>query len=102
MDGNKCIFCGLNTSEGRQVCLICENMLAPYKDILQATIDRTPVEYKGDKYGCISAVIIRTYVSPRVPIRKRFTIQAELMSARTNSVTIADPKEIKVLKEVAK
>lgn len=99
MDGGKCLFCGVDITEGRQLCPICEKMLAPYKDILRAALHRTPVEYKGDKYGCISAFIIRTRASHLAGLKKRYIIQVELMSSRTHSVIYADPKEITVLRD---
>lgn len=99
MDAEKCLFCGVDIPEGRQICLICERGIAPYKNILRATLDRTPVEYRGEKYGCISAFIVRTRVASRVPIKKRYIIQAELMSARKNCIVYADPKEVTVLRD---
>lgn len=91
-----CIICGVNIPEGVQLCKNCENLLAPHKDVLTAMLRRKPVEYNGIKYGCVSAFIIRARSSPRI-LSKKPIVQAELMSARTNSVTIADPKDIKIL-----
>ena len=102
MEAEKCIICGLKTTEGRQVCRICEKALEPYKEQLTAAFNRTPVEYRGVKYGCISAFIIRFRVGSRIPTRKRCIFQAELMSGKTDSVIYADPKEVKVLKEFIK
>ena len=99
MEAEKCIICGLKTTEGRQVCRICEKALEPYKEQLTAAYNRTPVEYRGDKYGCISAFIIRFRVGSRIPIKDRCIFQVELMSGRSTSVTIADPTEVKVLKD---
>ena len=99
MDDGKCLFCGVDIPEGRQVCPVCERMLAPYKDILRATLDRSPVEYRGDKYGCISAFIIRTRISHRKALKKQYIIQVELMSSRAHSLTYADPKEVTVLRD---
>lgn len=100
MADNKCIICGLNMDEGRQICIFCEKDLLPYKEQLAAAFRREPVEYDGDKYGCISAFVIRFRAASRVPLKKRRCLyQVELMSARTNSVIYADPKEVKVIEE---
>ena len=99
MDADKCILCGLKVTEGRQICRICEKSLAPYKEQFWAAFNRVPVEYDGDKYGCISAVVIRFRASTRVPIRRRCIIQVELMSGRAQSVVIADPKDVKEVAE---
>lgn len=73
-------------------------------ELLEAALKRTPAEHKGIKYGCISALTIRTRVSHRTAIYRKgekvpYIIQVELMSAKTQSVTIADPKEVTVLKD---
>lgn len=99
MKAANCLFCSADITEGRQLCPICERVLAPYKDILRAALDRTPVEFRGDKYGCISAFIIRTRASHLKGLKKRYIIQVELMSSRTHSVIYADPKEITVLRD---
>lgn len=91
-----CIICNVTLPEGGQLCPNCEKLLAPYKDILQGMLRRKPVEHKGIKYGCISAFIIRGRVSTRGRLKKPI-VQVELMSARTNSVTIVDPKEVKII-----
>lgn len=101
MEAEKCIICGLNT-EGGNICLVCEKDISPYKEQLTAAYNRTPVEYRGVKYGCISAFIIRFRAGSRIPIKKRCIFQAELMSGKTDSVIYADPKEVKVLKEFIK
>ena len=99
MDDKKCIICGLNADEGRQLCRICEKSLTPYKEQLAAAFKREPVEYEGDKYGCISAFIIRFRAASRAPLKKRCIFQVELMSAKTNSVIYADPEKVKIIKE---
>lgn len=99
MDAENCLLCGLVTDEGRQICRICEKTIEPYKEQLWAAFNRVPVEYDGDKYGCISAVIIRFRASARAPIKRRCIIQAELMSGRAQSVVIVDPKDVKELKK---
>lgn len=102
MSAGKCLICGADISAGELTCAECAEQFEPDKEILQAMLDRVPVECKGVKYGCISAYIIRTRVSFRVPLKKRYITQVELMSARTQSVTIAAPKEVKVLREFEK
>ena len=100
MDGEKCIICGADIPEGLQVCPQCTEK---YKnldaELLRAFEDGTPVESKGVKYGCISALIIRRRVSYRCPLKVPHIVQVELMSARTQSVTIAAPQDVKVLKD---
>lgn len=68
-------------------------------ELLQAAIDRTPVEHNGIKYGCISAFTIRTRALHRNAFKVPYIVQVELMSGRTQSVTIADPKDVTVLKD---
>lgn len=99
MDDNKCLLCGLPVEEGRQICPICERALAPHKELLWAAFNRVPVEFRGVKYGCISAFIFRMRVGIREPLKKRCIFQVELMSARAQCVTYADPNEVKVLKD---
>ena len=96
MSAANCLICNVELPEGAQLCPTCEELLAPYTDILTAMLRREPIEHKGIKYGCISAFIIRRRASARIPLKKPI-VQVELMSGRTNSVTIADPKEIKIL-----
>ena len=96
MSASACIICNVNIPEGAQLCPSCEELLAPYSDHLRAMIRRQPVEHRGIKYGCISAFIIRGRVASRIPLKKP-KVQVELMSGRAQSVTIADPKEVKIL-----
>ena len=91
-----CIICGVDIPEGAQLCNDCEKLLSPHRDLLTAMLRRKPVEHNGIKYGCISAFIIRCRLSTRGRLKKPI-VQVELMSGRTNSITIADPKEVKVL-----
>lgn len=99
MDDKKCLLCGLIVEEGRQICPICERSLAPYKEQLWAFFNRAPVEFRGSKYGCISAFIFRSRSVISKTIKKRCIFQVELMSANAQSVTIADPNEVTVLKD---
>lgn len=92
-----CIICGNMIPDNLQVCKACEARFAPHTDIINAAIAQKPVEYKGIKYGCISAFIIRTRASTLVSLKGGVILQVELMSANTRSVTIADPKEVKIL-----
>lgn len=92
-----CIICGNKIPDNLQVCKPCEAKFAPYTDVINAAICQKPVEHKGIKYGCISAFIIRTRSSSRISLKGAYILQVELMSAKTRSVTIADPKEIKIL-----
>ena len=68
-------------------------------ELLQAALDKTPVEHRGIKYGCISAFAIRTRALNRSALKVPYIVQVELMSGRTQSVTIADPKEVTVLND---
>ena len=100
MDGEKCIVCGADIPEGRQICPQCvEKYTTPDNELLDAFNRGLPVESKGVKYGCISALIIRKRVSYKKALRVPHIVQLELMSARTQSVTIAAPKDVKVLKD---
>ena len=102
MNDKKCLLCGLIVEEGRQICPICERSLAPYKEQLRAAFNRVPVEFGGNKYGCISAFVIRFRSEVCKPIKKRCIFQVELMSANAQSVIIADPNDVTVLKEYQK
>lgn len=99
MDDKKCLLCGLIVDEGRQICPICERSLAPYKEQLWAFFNRVPVEFRGNKYGCISAFVLRSRAITRVAIKKRCIFQVELMSERSQSVVIADPDDVKIIEE---
>lgn len=100
MSAETCIICGAVIPEGRQVCPQCEAKLEPNADIMDAMLKRTPVEYDGNKYGCISAFIIRTRASHLAPLLDHpFILQVELMSVNRSSCVIADPKKVKILKE---
>lgn len=101
MSVETCIICGEVIPEGRQICPRCEEIFAP-TDIVEAMLKQYPVEYEGIKYGCISALTIRTRVSPLIRRTKPYYLEVELMSGRANSVTIADPDKIKILKEFVK
>ena len=99
MSDKKCLLCGLIVEEGRQICPVCERSLAPYKEQLWAAFNRVPVEFKGNKYGCISAFVIRFRSEVRQPIKKRCIFQVELMSAKAQSVIIADPNDVNIFED---
>jgi len=100
MTADSCIICGEYIPEGRQICPQCEaKYTTPDQELLKAFNEGTPVESKGIKYGCISALIIRKRVSYKQALKVPHIVQVELMSARTQSVTIAAPKDVKVLKD---
>ncbi len=98
MSGATCVICGATVDEGRQVCTPCAKILAPHADILSAMFRKYPVEYRGLKYGCISAFTLRARSSFLNKQLKPLILQVELMSNR-GCVVIADPKEVKILKE---
>ena len=99
MDDKKCLLCGFPINEGDQICPICVRSLEPYKEQLWAAFNRVPVEFRGVKYGCISAFIFRMRAASRVPIKNRCVFQVELISAKSHCIIYADPKEVKVLKD---
>lgn len=99
MNDKKCLLCGLPVDEGRQICPICERALTPYKEQLRAAFNRVPVEFGGNKYGCISAFVIRFRSEVRKPIKNRCIFQLELMSANAQSVIIADPNDVNIFEE---
>ena len=95
MDDN-CLFCGATLPEGYgQVCSACAEKFTPNSDVLKAMLRQYPVEYKGVKYGCISAVTVRVRASHLKRLNKPI-IQVELMS-KYGSVVICDPKDVKIL-----
>ena len=102
MSDKKCLLCGLIIGEGRQICILCERSLTPYTEQLRAAFNRDPVEFRGNKYGCISAFVIRFRSEVQKPLKRRCILQFELMSATAQSVTVADPNEVTVLKEYQK
>lgn len=79
---------------------LCEKLPEDHGEILRAMLEKRPVEYKGIKYGCISAFTIRKRAIATRRLEKPYIFQVELMSGLQNSITIADPKEIKILWEV--
>lgn len=99
MSKEKCLLCGLDVDEGRQICPICERSIAPYKEQLRAAFNRVPVEFRGNKYGCISAFVIRFRSEVQKPLKRRCIFQVELMSANAQSVTVADPDDVNIIKD---
>lgn len=98
MSGARCLICGAELrDEAQQMCTSCEFIFKPYAHLFGAMLKKYPVESKGIKYGCISAFIVRTRVSANFTRRESFIIQCELMSNK-NSVTLADPKDVTILK----
>lgn len=67
-------------------------------EIKQAMVNFTPVIHRGIEYKKINAYIYRIYVNPNTGKYKE-TYQLELQDKNTNSVTIADPKEVKLLND---
>lgn len=94
---NVCIICGAKT-EGQQTCERCAEILKENADIVAAMFNKTPVEYEGMTYGCVSAFTIRARASHIYKLNEPYILQVELMSKR-GCVIIADPKKIKVLRE---
>lgn len=64
-------------------------------EIKQAMVSLAPVIHKGIEYQRISAYIYRIYISPHSH-KYREAFQVELLDKNGQSVTIADPKEIKL------
>lgn len=64
-------------------------------EIKQAMINFTPVIHRGIEYQRINAYIYRIYVNPHSHKYKE-AFQVELLDKNGQSVTIADPKEIKL------
>lgn len=98
----RCLICGGDHPERRDLCNACAEVMEANKGIIEAMRQRLPVEHEGIKYGCISAFIVRTRASHLEPLKQRYALQVELMSANSHSKTIADPKEVKVLKDYRK
>lgn len=100
----RCIMCGVSAVEdGWKVCPTCARRFFDENEkILAAMFKKVPVEHRGIKYGCVSAFIIRVRSSCTRPLKVPRLFQAELMSGSRGSVTIADPKEVKVLNEYKK
>ena len=66
-------------------------------EIKQAMVNLSPVIHNGIVYQRISAYTYRIYVSPHSHKFKE-AYQVELLDKNGQSVTIADPKEIKLYK----
>lgn len=92
----KCLICAADISEDRQVCQRCEDLLSPCSEIVQAMFNKKPAEFEGMKYGCISAVTIRTRGSHHHTLPEPI-LQVELMSKYRHSVVIVEPKKVKIL-----
>ena len=97
MSGASCIICGEAIPEGLQVCSRCEGIFSEHKDVLKAMFNKTPVNYDGLNYGCISAFTIRTRVSHIHPMKEPYIVQAELLSRARGCAVWVDPKKIKIL-----
>lgn len=92
----KCLICAADIPEDRQVCQRCEDLLSPCAEIVKAMFEKRPAEFEGMKYGCISAVTIRTRGSHHHPLPAPI-LQVELMSKIRHCVVIAEPKKVKIL-----
>lgn len=99
MSVGACVICGGIIPAEWQVCPSCAEKFEPNAHIVNAMLNNLPVEYKGEKWGCISALIIRTRASHLRAPYTRYTVQVELMSKNRHCVTIADPKYIKILEK---
>lgn len=64
-------------------------------EIKQAMVNFTPVIHRGIEYQRISAYIYRIYKSPSSH-KYREDFQVELLDKNGQSVTIADPRDIKL------
>ena len=83
------------------MCRGCKEKFEPNAEILNAAINKLPVEHDGIKYGCISAFVIRFRMSHLCELKEPYILRVELMSKR-GCVVIADPKEVKIIKEDGK
>lgn len=102
MSGARCLICGASLPEGRQVCPRCAEIFEPCADIMAAALNKSPVEYDGIKYGCVSAFTVRFRSSRIYSLKADYILQVELMSGKQNSITIANPKDVKILTEYKK
>jgi len=102
MEKNKCLICRAIIPADHELCKTCAEIMEENAEIINAMRHCLPVEHKGIKYGCISAFTIRVRASHLNSLRrKKYVLQVELLS-KNSSLTIADPKEINVLKEFEK
>lgn len=106
MSGARCLICGATVPEDRQVCPRCAEIFEPCAEIMAAALNKSPVEYDGIKYGCISAFTVR-FRSSRIytlnyVLNVDYVLQVELMSGKQNSIVIANPKDVKILTEYKK
>ena len=97
MELDICAICGAPAPVGFQMCRRCEEVFAGNTEVIKAMFDKRPVEHEGIRYGCISAVTIRTRASHQHALPVPYVVQAELMSARAHCVVVADPKKVKIL-----
>lgn len=67
-------------------------------EIKQAMVNLLPVVHRGIEYQRITAYIYRIYVSPNSHKYKE-AFQVELLDRHGQSVTIADPNEVKLLND---
>ena len=64
-------------------------------EIKEAMVNLAPILHRGIEYQRITAYIYRIYISPNSH-KYREAFQVELLDKNGQSVTIADPKEIKL------
>lgn len=102
MSGARCLICGATVPEGRQVCPRCAEIFEPCADIMAAALNKSPVEYDGIKYGCISAFTVRFRSTRLYALKTDYVLQVELMSGKQNSIVIANPKDVKILTDYKK
>ena len=95
---DRCLFCNEIIPEGYgHVCPTCAAEYTPNSDVLEALVRQYPVEHKGVKYGCISAVTLRSRAS-HLKNLKQPIVQVELMSKNRGCIVVCDPKEVKILR----
>lgn len=69
---------------------------------MAAALNKSPVEYDGIKYGCISAFTVRFRSTRLYALKTDYVLQVELMSGKQNSIVIANPKDVKILTDYKK
>ena len=89
-DPNKCPICGRAKAESIKMCIECLEKYSPPAYILHAMLSGVGVENYGVRYDCISGYIMRMDTRNRA-----VTHSVELTDVNKNSVTIANPYQIK-------
>ena len=88
---NKCPICGRAKAESIKMCIECLEKYSPPVVLLRAMLSGVGVENHGVRYDYISGYIMRM----KDTRTREIAHSVELIDVNKNSVTIANPNQIK-------